>query len=551
MKPLSRKPAARVWTASEAVRAFSWSRFLMLLALLLTQLLTLLGVLWVSRKNSEQALRLQVQGALTQLVRATSDNTSSYLSAAAQVVSINQRAFAGQTEPQLEQTLRAVIDAIPQIDGAMVGKGNGEFVFVRRDGQARFVRQIRVQPVRQVTDRFFDAQGKLLRTQTLPQAFDPRSRPWFQQALRAGGQPVWTAPYVFASSQLPGITVAATLPHAAPTPAVVAMDVQLRGLTRFLQSVQVSPGGRAFIADMQGHALAASRAWPNAVQGRIPTLSEVDDPPLQALLSGGTLNDVLSGNAEGVRQFSAGGQRYGAALRRFEVQPGMSWMIGVYAPEADFTGELGRLYDQQLWVILGVMLLSAALAWPLAFQATRPMNALHRQATTDALTGLQNRASFLAHLREVLSDPPNAQGEVGVVILDLDGFKAVNDTFGHARGDSVLAEIARRLQESVRSGDVLSRLGGDEFALIVKGRSREVVRLRVEGIIQDLQRRSVQLGSIEHQLGGTAGLAFREGEADNSAEELLARADKALLRGKRQGKGRVWISGESGSTLLD
>ena len=128
----------------------------------------------------------------------------------------------------------------------------------------------------------------------------------------------------------------------------------------------------------------------------------------------------------------------------------------------------------------------------------------------------------------------------------------IRDTVEHLREPSaVLGEIGRRLQDSVRSGDILSRLGGDEFALIVRGRSREVVRLRVEGILQELQRQTVRAGGIEHHLGGTAGLAFRENEADNSAEELLARADKALLRGKRQGKGRVWISGESGSTLLD
>lgn len=539
-----------VWTSSEAGRAFSWSRFLMLLALLLMQLLTLLGVLWVSHRSSERALRLQVQTALKQLVRVASDNTSGYLSAASTLVKINQSmlASAQPNSGQLQANLQAVVNAVPQIDGAMVGETSGEFTFVRRDGQERFIRRITMQP-RQVTDEYLNAAGQLVRREVSQTAYDPSARPWFKQAVSAAGQPAWTAPYIFASSHLPGITVAATIPNSSP-PAVLAMDVQLRGLTRFLQGVQFSRSGRAFIADADGHALAASRAWPTSVQDHIPKLSEVGDPALQALLSAGSLSDVLTA-PEVVRQFSVGGQRYGAALKSFEVQPGMTWVIGVYAPESDFTGELSRVYRQQLWIILGVMLLSGIIAWPLAFQATRPLSTLHQQATTDALTGLQNRASFLAHLREELTQAPDPNSEMGVVILDLDGFKAINDTFGHALGDSVLGEIGQRLQESVRSGDILSRLGGDEFALIVKGRSREVVKLRVEGILQDLQRRTVQSGGIEHQLGGTAGLAFRQGQSDNSAEELLARADKALLRGKRRGKGRVWVSGEIGSTLLD
>ncbi|WP_291426715.1 diguanylate cyclase [Deinococcus sp.] len=549
-----RRPA--VWTTREALRAFSWSRFLTLLALLLTNLLTLLGLLWVNRTNNERIVRLQTRTSLEQMIRVATDSTRGYLNTAATMVKINQSVLqSGQVSvnhpAQLQQTLQAIVNAVPQLDGAMVGQKNGDFTLVRRDGPHLLVQQISRQPQRRVTETLLGQAGEVLKRRVVQNTFDPAQRPWFRSAVQAAGQISWTGPYISASSQLPGLTVAATtrLTTAADQQqAVIAMDVQLRGLTRFLQGVQLSPGGRAFITDSDGYALAASRAWPVQVHGHVPRLSEVADPALQALLGHRDRLPPMVNNQNDLRQFMVGGQRYAAVLRQFQLQPSQHWIIGIYAPESDFTGELNKLRTQQLYFVFLLTLLSAALSWPLAFQATRPMSALQHQATTDALTGLQNRASFLAHLRELLA--PQTEQELGVVILDLDGFKTVNDTFGHARGDEVLRLIAQRLKAAVRDGDILSRLGGDEFALIIQGATRETVRLRAEGIIHGLQQ-SVRIEGIEHRLGATAGLAFRATEAQPSAEELLARADKALLRGKRQGKGRVWISGESGSTLLD
>lgn len=542
-----------VWTTRQAVRAFSWSRFLMLLALLTTQLLTLLGVLWVSHMNSERVVRLQAQTSLEQLVRITTDSTSNYLRTAANIVQVNKTLLQSSPSAQLEGeqlnlALQGIVNAIPQTSGAMVGQSDGSFTFVRRDGQDRFIREISTQPTRRVLDTTIRANGQKT-VKVVQNPYDPRTRPWFKQAVAAPGKTVWTEPYIFASSRLPGITVASTI-QTGPNPAVVAVDVQLRGLTQFLQNLKTSPNGQAFIVDEEGQAIAASHAWPVQMQDRIPLLSEVADPPLQALLGKNGRLPVADKQAQ-LLQYSVNGQRYGAVLSSFDVQPGMSWTIGVYAPESDFTSDLTRLYRQQLWVIMLIMLVSAGLAWPLAFQATRPLSTLQQQASTDALTGLRNRASFLSHLRESLEEAFEAHNELGVVILDLDGFKAINDTFGHAVGDEVLAAIGKRLQAAVRSGDVLSRLGGDEFAFLIRGRTREVVKLRAEGIIHDIIQQTITIKGIDHQLGATAGLAFREEYRKEGSEALVARADRALLRGKRQGKGRVWISGESGSTLLD
>lgn len=546
-------------TSVQARNVFSWSRFLIVMVLLLMQLLTLLGLLWVNKTSSERAIQTQARSALGQLVRVTADNTRAYLQAAADVVHLTRATInTGQMRlgsPEQQATaLNAVLHAVPQVDGAMIGRRDGSFVFVRHSVGAvaggHFVRVIEVQPVRRVTDATIGAAGQISGRQVVQNPYDPRARPWYKMAQSSPGEAVWTEPYVFASSRAPGITVASTLNGSqSGADAVVAMDVQLSGLAGLLQSLQVSAHGRAFIADQGGHAIAASRAWPNRVQGRIPKLSEVGDPPLQALLAG---KEVLKVNQEEpLRLFRVKGERYAAVLREVEVAPGMRWIVGVYAPEADFTGELGTVYRQQLWAIVMFTLFSMLLAWPLAFQATKPLAFLQRQATTDPLTGLSNRASFLANLQEELRQAPSSGGGIGVAMLDLDGFKSVNDTFGHGIGDEVLRAIGARLLSSVRAGDTLGRLGGDEFALILQGDNRERIRLRIEGIIHELTYHPVMVEGKSHSLGATVGLAFYDRATRQSSDELLAEADRALMNGKRHEKGRVWVVGESPKTILD
>ncbi|MFC6660719.1 GGDEF domain-containing protein [Deinococcus multiflagellatus] len=131
-----------------------------------------------------------------------------------------------------------------------------------------------------------------------------------------------------------------------------------------------------------------------------------------------------------------------------------------------------------------------------------------------------------------------------MAIFDLDGFKAVNDTYGHPAGDEVLHAAGARMLAAARIGDTLGRLGGDEFALIVQAGSAEEVRLRVEGVLDALGRRPVVAAGVAHALSTTAGLAFVLAGTAPTPSLMLARADSALIRGKRREKGRVWVDGE-------
>ncbi|THF71128.1 diguanylate cyclase [Deinococcus sp. Arct2-2] len=558
-----------VLTPAQASRAFSWTRFLILLALVLTQVGTVTGVLWANRRGGEAVLQEQARQSLQQLVRVTGDNARSYLQTAVQIVRITSSLVSsGQANAYdsgaLSQTFGTLLDATPQLDAVLLGQPDGRFIFVRRDGEGRYIKVIEPVPQRRTTVTLLNSAGRVTSRATPTDPYDPRTRPWYTSALTRPGQTVWTAPYVFSSSQLPGVTVATAQQGLDGRPLVLGVDMKLSGLTRMLEQVQLTPRGRAFITDADGNAIAASRAWPRTIQGRVPALTEVGDPALRALLDDGGLPRLEGENgtaSEVTRRYLVGGEPYAAVLRRVEVQPGVSWVVGVYAPESDFTGDLNGIFRQHLIIIAVMALLSALVAWPLAFSATQPFAALQRQATTDALTGLRNRASLLAQLSEDVRHKATSpySGELGVVILDLDGFKIINDTYGHAVGDEVLHAVGARLLGAVRVADTLGRLGGDEFALIVHGETRESVRLRVEGIVQAIVRRPLMVNGLAHQLGATAGLAFHDHtvaapptleEIEQTSQLLMLRADTALLRGKKREKGRVWLADEVGGPTL-
>ncbi|WP_316526689.1 putative bifunctional diguanylate cyclase/phosphodiesterase [Kitasatospora brasiliensis] len=191
----------------------------------------------------------------------------------------------------------------------------------------------------------------------------------------------------------------------------------------------------------------------------------------------------------------------------------------------------------------GLLLNSRDVTERVMLQAQLQHNAFH-----DPLTDLPNRALFTQRLRGALG-ARGQQGETGagiaVLFLDLDGFKAVNDTAGHQVGDELLVQAARRLQAAVRSGDTVARFGGDEFAALVCG---PLGRLQVQELAERLRLALSEpywIGGAELSVAASIGIAFGTPErgpaADPraAADELMRNADLAMYRAKSEGKGRV------------
>lgn len=162
---------------------------------------------------------------------------------------------------------------------------------------------------------------------------------------------------------------------------------------------------------------------------------------------------------------------------------------------------------------------------------------LQHLALHDRLTGLANRALFIDRVEQALANAGQDDSRrVGLIFLDLDGFKAVNDTWGHAQGDDVLEVIARRINGSIRSSDTAARLGGDEFAVLCPDVSEVADVQRVADRIRNAlhQPVGIAVGGVYNQLSVSGGVAISQPGC--TAQGLLQKADALMYQAKRSGK---------------
>lgn len=163
---------------------------------------------------------------------------------------------------------------------------------------------------------------------------------------------------------------------------------------------------------------------------------------------------------------------------------------------------------------------------------------LAARAATDALTNLPNRRAFLDELRRMLAQAERDGRGVLVAFVDLDGFKSVNDLHGHEAGDEFLVAMARRLQDSLRAGDLLARLGGDEFVVASPGPAREepdaqATALAFGGRVAAATAGDFRLGHVVLNYGGASVGAVAVDPRSTGAEDALRQADAAMYAVKR------------------
>jgi diguanylate cyclase (GGDEF)-like protein len=183
-----------------------------------------------------------------------------------------------------------------------------------------------------------------------------------------------------------------------------------------------------------------------------------------------------------------------------------------------------------------VLALMSELIAAAMFHATRfGVDELFRQATTDQLTGLANRALFMDRLRHAIASSFRTQRRLAVLMLDMEGLKPINDTFGHRAGDAAIAEMARRIASELRQSDTVARIGGDEFAYLL---STVPDREGAFTVAQRIARRCDRPFEFEgqtFQIGASIGVAIGPDDGDEP-DVLLALADRDMYAAKRRKK---------------
>ncbi|MEQ8165946.1 MAG: sensor domain-containing diguanylate cyclase [Alphaproteobacteria bacterium] len=182
----------------------------------------------------------------------------------------------------------------------------------------------------------------------------------------------------------------------------------------------------------------------------------------------------------------------------------------------------------------------------------RTQRHLEDLANTDALTGALNRRAFMAGAKSLCATAARYHRDCALLMLDIDHFKKINDTYGHTVGDDVLKETFERILENLRASDLLGRWGGEEFVAILPETGLMGARVTAERIRESLGGTPIVLSRGEHDAGTaltvTASVGVTAMRArDDGPGPMIARADQALYRAKRAGRDRVMVAEEAGA----
>jgi two-component system, cell cycle response regulator len=181
-----------------------------------------------------------------------------------------------------------------------------------------------------------------------------------------------------------------------------------------------------------------------------------------------------------------------------------------------------------------------------AIERKRTEERLTYLAQYDQLTGLVNRSLFRDRLVQAMARSKRLHQPIGLMLLDLDRFKAVNDTFGHDIGDELLKAVSERLQTCVREVDTVARMGGDEFTIILEGVTSELNILAVANRITESIATMFELQGHHISVGVSIGITIYPHD-DHPVDDLLKHADTAMYRAKRQGGNAFHLHETSGT----
>lgn len=419
-----------------------------------------------------------------------------------------------------------------------------------------------------------DAATKSWELETDHEAYpnDVRALPWFL-AGRRNVRLTWTAPYLsLLEHELVVARVRSISRPKSQSDAVIGSEIPLKALDDFTRQLHISPSGLAFVVEPNGAMIASTDQ--ESVTGEIYR-RYAQDYPVQTIRevfqAVSRKYDLAQLQPDSPQQMAMNlhGQRYNVFVRSLQVGDGLRWVVVTAAPLSDFSSELSfyLLIGGGILLILGgSLLLSSRIANWITFDIRRLSNAvrllgeggtsidfqvnrqdeigqlskalqqMHSDLNTDPLTGLCSRSGLLRQLEQAVRRQRDGASGFALLFMDLNGFKAINDTYGHDAGDLALIEVAERLRGAVRQGDLVARLSGDEFVAVLWRVEEEEVAARVsQQIIETLCAPLIRISGATHgepvSIGTAIGLAIcpRDGR---DIETLLHVADHAMYEHK-------------------
>ncbi|MGY6501918.1 MAG: sensor domain-containing diguanylate cyclase [Acidimicrobiales bacterium] len=528
-------------------------RPVLLVGLLVLQAITVVAVVASTGRNTEGMLVDAMGRTMMLAVETLDQRTSEHLAPAEDAAQLGAELIVDGVLPiDDDATLLRYLDSQVlsnlSITGAYVGRPDGSFVLVSRDGATvsggTRVKTITVDPDRRSVTAQRDADGVVRSEDEDPDdPFDPRARPWYEAAVAERGT-AWTDPYIFFASREPGITSAFAARDAdGEIVAVVGVDLSLRDLSTFVGRMEVGDGSSSILVDETGFMVAAADIdQVNVDDGegglRRANVDEVTDPVVTAGVTAARTVLAAEPSRAGtlVVPFEVDGRRWQIALAPLDARP--TWLAAVVAPEDQFVTNVVDAQRENALLAVAIGLAVTVLAAPAVLAVSRRVDRLAEQAVTDPVTGLANRRRFDEMLVDQLAKASPSH-PVCVALVDVDLFKPVNDTWGHNVGDQVLAVIAARLRGELRDRDLVARIGGDEFAVILIDTEFDAAWHVLDRTRQAVGDRPASTDKAEIDLSITIGVAESVGLEGDDRSSVMERADRALYGAKKAGRNRV------------
>jgi diguanylate cyclase (GGDEF)-like protein len=220
------------------------------------------------------------------------------------------------------------------------------------------------------------------------------------------------------------------------------------------------------------------------------------------------------------------------------------WKLVSHVPKQELNSGIRSLFSKFFFLAILLFLSASIPSWIIAKAIVRRkvhQIELYHSANYDKLTNLPNRSMFMDRLNQVLKESKRYERKFALLFIDLDGFKAVNDTLGHDAGDELLIEVANRLQTGVRESDTVARLGGDEFTIIFSMiNSLTDAELGAQKIIENLSA-PFNIKGQDTKIGASIGVSVYPDNGDD-VELLLKKSDSAMYLAKKEGKNTYRLS---------
>jgi len=445
----------------------------------------------------------------------------------------------------LENYYIAQLELYPVVAGLYSSNLNGDFFYVSRSIEkekgpyrVKIIQRFEDEVITKVwwrgsaSDRSFE--------EFMPDdGFDSRERPWFKEATHKKTM-VWTNPYVFFTTKKLGVTIAAPFLNDDQTPTgAIGVDVELTELADFLQELDKTRFGSSFIVTHSGTFIAApninDEVMTSSGERTLLSVDKLEDERVKM-----AYETILS---EETKEFSFAGEKYLVESTPLKLEQSVPWYIVSYAKKNDFLSQI-IANNKRNYIIAGlVTLLTALLGWLFAKKLSRPVLDLEEQANKDQLTGLYNRNYLNKNIEFILDRAKASNQNICFAIIDLDYFKKINDSHGHAFGDQVLRIFSKRLTNQLRENDRLIRLGGEEFLLILPDTDAQSAYRLLTERSETLSSQPYHYDGQRAQVTFSAGLVqanFKKSASINF-QDIYKAADQALYSAKTAGRSQVVI----------